>query len=44
MINVKSYRAREGLPSRFSEFELLLGNNVKRIQNLCPNTGMIVKH
>ena len=37
-------RNSEGLPSRFSEFELLLGNNVKRIQNLCPNTGMIVKH
>jgi len=37
-------RNSEGLPSRFSEFELLLGNTVKRIQNLCPNTGMIVKH
>lgn len=37
-------RKSEGLPSRFSEFELLLGNTVKRIQNLCPNTGMIVKH
>lgn len=37
-------RHSEGLPSRFSEFELLMGNTVKRIQNLCPNTGMIVKH
>ena len=37
-------RNSEGLPSRFSEFELLLGDTVKRIQNLCPNTGMIVKH
>jgi len=37
-------RESEGLPSRFSEFELLLGNTAKRIRNLCPNTGMIVKH
>ena len=37
-------RNSEGLPSRFSKFELLLGNTVKRIQTLCPNTGMIVKH
>jgi len=37
-------RNSEGLPSRFSEFELLLGNTVKKILNLCPNTGMIVKH
>jgi hypothetical protein len=37
-------RNSEGLPSRFSKFDVLLGNTVKRIQNLCPNTGMIVKH
>lgn len=36
-------RSSEGLPSRFSRFELLLGNNVKTIQNLCPNTGMTVR-
>jgi hypothetical protein len=34
----------EGLPSRFSNFELILGNTTRRIQNLCPNTGMIIKH
>jgi hypothetical protein len=33
----------EGLPSRFSNFELILGNNTRKIQNLCPNTGMIIK-
>jgi len=36
-------RNSEGLPSRFREFELLLGCTGKRIRNLCPNTGMIVK-
>jgi hypothetical protein len=34
----------EGLPSRFRKFELLLGTNTERIENLCPNTGMIIKH
>jgi hypothetical protein len=42
--NGKDTRNSEGLPSRFSKFELLLGNNAKIIQNLCPNTGMIVRH
>jgi murein DD-endopeptidase MepM/ murein hydrolase activator NlpD len=44
MQNGMDCRKSEGLPSRFNEFDLLLGNIVKRIQNLCPNTGMIVKH
>jgi hypothetical protein len=33
----------EGLPSQFREFELLMGANRRRIENLCPNTGMIIK-
>jgi hypothetical protein len=37
-------RTSEGLPSRFREFELILGNTSKSIQNLCPNTGMIINH
>ena len=41
--NGKDIFKSEGLPSRFREFELLLGTNVKRIKNLCPNTGMIIK-
>jgi murein DD-endopeptidase MepM/ murein hydrolase activator NlpD len=42
--NGKDTRDSEGLPSRFTKFELLLGNTTKRIQNLCPNTEMIIKH
>ncbi|MGB9135422.1 MAG: M23 family metallopeptidase [Candidatus Bathyarchaeia archaeon] len=41
--NGKDIFTSEGLPSRFREFELLLGTDVKRIENLCPNTGMIIK-
>lgn len=40
----KDERSSEGLPSRFREFELILGNTVKKIENRCPNTGMIVQH
>jgi murein DD-endopeptidase MepM/ murein hydrolase activator NlpD len=42
--NGKDTRNSEGLPSRFGKFELLLGNTVRRFQNLCPNTGMIVRY
>jgi hypothetical protein len=42
--NGKDTPNSEGLPSRFSKFELLLGDTAKRCQNLCPNTGMIVRH
>lgn len=42
--NGKNTLSSEGLPSRFRGFELLLGTAVKRIENLCPNTGMIIKH
>jgi hypothetical protein len=34
----------EGLPSKFDHFDLLIGQVTKRIQNTCPNTGMIIKH
>jgi hypothetical protein len=33
----------EGLPSKFESFDLMMGNEVKRLENACPNTGMIVK-
>jgi hypothetical protein len=33
----------EGLPSRFREFDLLLGDNSRRVRNCYPNTGMIIK-
>ena len=42
--NGKDTLSSEGLPSRFRGFELLLGTTVERIENLCPNTGMIIKH
>ena len=42
--NGKDTLEAEGLPSRFRRFELLLGTTVRRIENLCPNTGMIIKH
>ena len=41
--NGKNVFTSEGLPSRFRKFELLLGTNVKRIENLCPNTAMSIK-
>jgi len=41
--NGKDIFTSEGLPSRFRKFELLLGSRKKRIENLCPNTGMIIK-
>ena len=34
----------EGLPSRFTTFELLMGATAKTVRNLCPNTGMIIRH
>jgi len=41
--NGKDIFTSEGLPSRFREFELLVGSTVKRIENLCPNTGMLIR-
>ncbi len=41
--NGKNIFTSEGLPSTFREFKLLLGTTVKKITNLCPNTGMIIK-
>lgn len=41
--NGKNDPHSEGLPSRFSNFELIIGNTTRKIQNLCPNTGMIIK-
>jgi len=42
--NGRDERSSEGLPSRFRAFELILGNTVKRIKNLSPDTGMIINH
>jgi hypothetical protein len=42
--NGKEESHSEGLPSKFSNFELILGNTTRKIQNLCPCTGMIIKH
>ncbi len=41
--NAKGVFTAEGLPSQFREFQLLLGANRRRIENRCPNTGMIIK-
>ena len=40
----KDTLSSEGLPSRFRQFELVLGMTTRRIENLCPDTGMIIKH
>ena len=37
-------RRSEGLPSRFQRFDLILGGKTRRAEDLCPNTGMIIKH
>ena len=42
--NGKNTLSSEGLPSKFRTFELLSGTTAKRIENLCPNTGMIIRH
>ena len=42
--NGKDTLSSEGLPSMFRGFELLLGTTVRRVENLCPNIGMIIKH
>jgi hypothetical protein len=42
--NGKDTLSSEGLPNRFRRFELLLGKTAKLIENLCPNTGMIIRH
>jgi len=34
----------EGLPSKFERFDLIMGNTTRRIESLCPNTGMIIRH
>jgi murein DD-endopeptidase MepM/ murein hydrolase activator NlpD len=33
----------EGLPSKFESFDLLMGSKSRRIENMCPNTGMIIR-
>lgn len=33
----------EGLPSKFESFGLIIGNVTRKIVNLCPNTGMIIR-
>ena len=40
--NGRNILTSEGLPSRFREFELLLGTRAKTIESLCPNTGMLI--
>jgi hypothetical protein len=41
--NGRDLRTSEGLPSKFQRFDLIIGNTTRRIEGLCPNTGMIVK-
>lgn len=41
--NGKDIFTSEGLPSRFRKFELLLGSRQRIAENLCPNTGMMIK-
>lgn len=33
----------EGLPSKFTRFEVLMGSTAKTVTNVCPNTGMIIR-
>jgi len=39
----KSMLKSEGLPSRFESYDLVMGRATRRIENLCPNTGMIIR-
>jgi hypothetical protein len=39
----KSLLNSEGLPSKFESFDLVIGDKTRRIEGLCPNTGMIVR-
>jgi hypothetical protein len=41
--NGKSMLKSEGLPSKFENFDLVMGQATRRIENLCPNTGMIIR-
>jgi hypothetical protein len=41
--NAEDVFAAEGLPSQFREFDLLLGTDKRRVENVCPNTGMMIK-
>jgi hypothetical protein len=41
--NGRSLRKSEGLPSSFQGFDLILGDTTKRVEDLCPNTGMIIR-
>jgi hypothetical protein len=41
--NGKSMLESEGLPSKFEDFDLVMGHATRRIKNSCPNTGMIIR-
>ncbi|WXG46511.1 MAG: M23 family metallopeptidase [Candidatus Atabeyarchaeum deiterrae] len=41
--NGRDLRRSEGLPSRFRRFDLILGNRIRRLEGICPSTGMIIK-
>jgi murein DD-endopeptidase MepM/ murein hydrolase activator NlpD len=41
--NGKSMLESEGLPTTFEIFDLVMGQTTRRIKNLCPNTGMIIR-
>jgi hypothetical protein len=41
--NGKSMLESEGLPSKFENFDLVMGHAIRRIKNSCPNTGMIIR-
>lgn len=42
--NGRDLRTSEGLPSKFQRFDLIIGSTTRRVEGLCPNTGMIIKH
>jgi hypothetical protein len=37
-------RTSEGLPNKFQRFDLIIGSTTRRVEDLFPNTGMIIKH
>jgi len=41
--NGKGLLKSEGLPSKFESFDLVTGLTTRRIEHLCPNTGMVVR-
>jgi len=41
--NGRSMLKSEGLPNKFESFDLVMGYVTRRIENLCPSTGMVIR-